>query len=426
MNKIKIYNPNKVVRGNITLNGSKSISNRVLIIRALCDEKFDIQNLSDSDDSTLLQQLINDNNTTLDAHHAGTTFRFLTAYLALREGVQILTGSSRMKKRPIGDLVEALRSIGADIVYIEEEGFPPLQINAFSQQKINSIKLSTDISSQFVSALLLVAPTLPQGLRIEMQGTMVSKPYINMTINIMREFGVEVYWEGEYLNIASQKYSPKSYFVEADWSSASYIYAIASLVEEAEIDIIGLNKKSFQGDSVIVDIFKNFGVETRFENQKIQVFKSKGTVVNPYFEYNFLDQPDLAQTISVCCAGLGISALFSGLQTLKIKETDRIAALQNELIKFGVVFTKMPSKFSKNSGVEYYMQEGKVLHNSENFIQIETYQDHRMAMAFAPLSVFVPLEIENPDVVSKSYPNFWLDLKKLGFDISIVNERFNN
>jgi len=421
MKKIKIYNSKKVVKGSITLNGSKSISNRVLIIRALCDEGFDIHNLSDSDDTTLLQLLISSHSTTLNAHHAGTTFRFLTAYLALREGVHVLTGSSRMKKRPIGDLVEALRSIGADIVYLEEEGFPPLQINAFSHQKNNCIRLSTDISSQFVSALLLVAPILPQGLRIEMQGNMVSKPYITMTINIMSVFGVEVLWEGDCLNISPQKYTPKSYFVEADWSSASYLYAIASLAEEAEIDIIGLDKNSFQGDSVIVDIFKNFGVETRFENQKLQLVKSKGTVVNPYFEYNFLDQPDLAQTISVCCAGQGINALFSGLQTLKIKETDRIAALQNELIKFGVFFTKMPLKFSKNSGVEYYMQEGKVLQNSEDHILIETYQDHRMAMAFAPLSVFVPLEIENSGVISKSYPNFWMDLQKLGFDITIVN-----
>jgi 3-phosphoshikimate 1-carboxyvinyltransferase len=407
------------VEGTITLSGSKSISNRVLLIRALASGTFNIENLSDSDDTATLEQLLNVTSGLLDAHHAGTTFRFMTAYLALQDGTQVLTGSERMKQRPIKALADALNFLGANIEYMEKDGFPPLKINPPSGTWKNEISLPADISSQFITALLLIGPQLPDGLKIHLTGEIVSVPYIEMTIDIMSYFGVKTSWEGQTLSVAHQSYIPKDYFVEADWSAASYYYVIAGLAASADIKLKGLKSNSIQGDSAIAEIGKKFGIETVFEENKVQVIKRSEVNVPPLFEYNFVRVPDIAQSISVLCAGLGVKGLLSGLQTLRIKETDRIAALQTEHSKTGVSFYKMPAGFSKKTKVEYYMQEGRSSVTKDNIPQIDTYSDHRMAMAFAPISLLFPLSINDPMVVTKSYPRYWEDLKSLGFKMQM-------
>jgi len=418
MKSINVSSDTKSIKGIIRLDGSKSISNRVLLIRALCEDYFDINHLSSSDDTVTMNKLLNSAEEIFDAHHAGTTFRFLTAYFATKPGEQILTGSDRMKQRPIKALVDALRYLGASIEYLEEEGYPPLKILAPSENWKNHITLSADISSQYITALLLIAPSLPDGLTIELLGKIVSRPYIEMTIGILKHFGVVVNWKGQTIQVKAQKYIAKSYTVEADWSAASYYYEIAAFSETAEIELQGLYKDSLQGDSAIVQLGSLLGLHTEFSEQGILIRKDKTTVFPPYLEYDFLNVPDITQSISVLCGGIGSSVLYSGLQTLLIKETDRVAALKKEHAKMGVVFSKMPTKFSAKSGVEYYMQEGvsKVEHGY--IPSIDTYKDHRMAMAFAPLGLLFELSINDPMVVSKSYPAYWDDLSSLGFHIS--------
>lgn len=418
MGKIRITKNNKNTIGSIILSGSKSISNRVLIIKALCDDPFEITNLSDSDDTKTLQRLLNSDSYELDAHHAGTTFRFLTSYLGVRDGENILTGSDRMQERPIKALSEALIQMGADITYLKNNGYPPLKIGSPLKELESSIKLPADISSQYISALLLVAPTLPQGLKINLIGEIVSLPYLEMTLRIMEYFGVEHSWENQSIIVPHQKYQARDFYVEADWSAASYYYIIAALSDKVDITLRGLNKESLQGDSAIAKIGTSFGVKTEFRNKEIRLTKSKEKAID-YFEYDFIKCPDIAQSVSTMAAGLGISGLFSGLQTLRIKETDRIAALQTELAKVQVYLSKLPEKFSKNSGIEYFMQEGSITESDLPPI-FATYKDHRMAMAFGPLSILLPIEIEEHMVVSKSYPNYWSDLEKLGFQIEVV------
>ena len=403
------------LKGEIHLSGSKSISNRVLLIKALCGRPFEIFNLSDSDDTVTMHKLLNGVDENYDAHHAGTTFRFLTAYLATQDGIQFLTGSERMKQRPVKALVDALNYLGANITYTENEGYPPLKIGSPSADWKKEITLSADISSQYITALLLIAPILKDGLKIHLKGNIVSKPYIEMTINIMNYFGVSVLWDQNTLEISQQKYKEKDFHVEADWSAASYYYTIAGFCKNAELTLHGLHKFSLQGDSAIVEIGKNFGIETVCGENLIVLKKKEQFSLPKHFEYDFLKVPDLAQSIAVLCAGLGIDSLFTGLQTLKIKETDRIQALQNELRKMNVFFNKMPSKHSKKTGIEYFLLEGKANVNLEYIPSISTYNDHRMAMSFAPLGLIFPIMIENPRVVSKSYPAFWDDIKSLGF-----------
>ncbi|MBT8218810.1 MAG: 3-phosphoshikimate 1-carboxyvinyltransferase [Bacteroidia bacterium] len=420
---IRISRSKKSVEGDIRLAGSKSISNRVLIIRALCDSDFDISGLASSHDTQLMQSLLADADADVyDAGPAGTTFRFLTAYLALKEGTQVLTGSERMKKRPIKVLVEALTKLGAHIEYIGEEGYPPLKIH--SPKAIGNVKkitLPADISSQYISALLMIAPTLPDGLEIELDGEIVSIPYILMTLNIMAYFGIEFKWEDNLISIAAQKYIPRPFTIEADWSAASYYYSIAALADQADIRLRGLFKESTQGDSAIAEIMKKLGVSTIYEKDAIRLQK---TPESPkVLEYDFIKCPDLAQTVIACCGGLGLHGVFTGLQTLRIKETDRIAALQKELKKGKVSFVQLPAKFSSRSGKEYHMIDNSF---EGDEISIKTYEDHRMAMAFAPLSLKVPLVIEEEMVVNKSYPEFWEDLKKLGFKIEVVNENLSH
>jgi len=416
MSKIKITKDNKNTIGSIILSGSKSISNRVLIIQALCDKPFKITNLSDSDDTKTLQKLLKSGAYELDAHHAGTTFRFLTSYLAVREGENILTGSERMQERPIKALSDALIHMGTDISYQKNEGYPPLKIGSPLKELESTIELPADISSQYISSLLLVAPTLPQGLKINLVGEIVSRPYLDMTLRIMEYFGIKHSWEGQSIKIAPQKYKARNFYVEADWSGASYYYIIAALSDNVDLTLRGLNRESMQGDSAISEIATSFGIKTEFRKKEIRITKS-GNKPTEYFEYDFIKCPDIAQSVSTMAAGLGVSGLFSGLQTLRIKETDRIAALQTELAKVQIYLSKLPEKFSKKSSIDYYMQEGDIT-SGDMSPTFATYKDHRMAMSFGPLAILFPIEIEDHMVVTKSYPSYWSDLELLGFRIN--------
>ncbi len=415
MTTYKISKPNRNIVGEITLDGSKSFSNRVLIIKALCETAFPIHNLSTSNDTqTLVKLLSQTDNNTYDCGAAGTTFRFLTAYFALQEGTQILTGSERMKQRPIGKLVNALRALGCDIEYMNTEGYPPLKINSPNALTTNGLIIPADTSSQYISALLLVAPTLPKGLKLTLDGKIVSLPYIKMTLALMEYFGVQHTWKGNTITVEKQSYQPREITVEADWSAASYYYAMAAFADELDLKLNGLFKNSSQGDSVITEIGFHFGVDTVFTEGGIDL-KKTGNPQTEFFEWNFVKCPDIAQTLAVVCAGRNVQGLFTGLETLFIKETDRVAALKNELAKVGVSFVKMPARFSQRTEKQYFMVDGKL--NIETTPTFPTYEDHRMAMAFAPLAMFHEIEIEEPAVVGKSYPQFWEDLKKLGFEI---------
>ncbi len=398
--------------GRIALDGSKSISNRALIIRALSGQDFPIDHLSTSKDTTTMLALLAQDAGTYDTGAAGTTFRFLTAYLALQEGSQILTGSERMKQRPIGVLVDALRQLGAKIEYLEQEGYPPLQIDAPQIGSNRHLKISAGTSSQFISALLLIAPSLPNGLELELEGTIVSRPYIEMTLALMGHFGVRHEWNDAIIRIAPQTYQANSFRVEADWSAASYYYAIAAFAEELDLQLDGLDAQSLQGDSVLVQMMENFGIKSTFNETGVHL--SREGQPKPMFEWDFIRCPDIAQTLAVICGGLGVSGLFSGLETLSIKETDRIAALKQELAKVQVSFARLPDRFAQRSDKTYYMVEGKAQMADPTFA---TYEDHRMAMAFGPLAMYGPINVEEPGVVVKSYPEYWEDLAKLGFKV---------
>ncbi|MEK7257688.1 MAG: 3-phosphoshikimate 1-carboxyvinyltransferase [Bacteroidota bacterium] len=403
------------LQGDIFLDGSKSISNRALIIKALSGEDFEISRLSTSKDTQLMQRLLASAEPVLDAGAAGTTFRFLTAYLALQPQTRILTGSERMKQRPIGVLVDALKKLGADIEYLENEGFPPLKINpSRSLGATNHLAVAAGTSSQYISALLMIAPLLPQGLTLELEGTVVSQPYIELTLQLMAHFGVRHIWEGNLIFIAPQKYQARPFEVEADWSAASYFYSMAALSESCDLRLHGLFENSGQGDAVLPRMMQNLGVQTVFHEKHIHLTKTE-KAPKPLFEWDFLPCPDIAQTLAVTCGGLGVHGVFTGLDTLRIKETDRIAALQNELAKVGVFLSKLPPRFSKKSEREFYMIDGQAIVQDEPVFS--TYEDHRMAMAFTPLAMLGKIKIEHPQVVEKSYPAFWEDLKKLGFEV---------
>lgn len=399
------------LKGTIQLNGSKSISNRVLIIDALCGNQLKIENLSNADDTVFLQKILPSKEAILDAGAGGTTFRFLTAFLATQEGREVvLTGTERMQQRPIKILVDALQQLGADIEYTTNEGLPPLKIKG-KKLKGGKINLPADTSSQFITALLLIAPTLEEGLELELIGTIVSIPYIKMTLKMMEYFGVPSTFEGNTIKVFSGNYQPKSFFVEGDWSAASYFYSIAILADEAEIELQGLTTQQIQGDSVIAAIAKEFGVETTYLNNSAFLKKTKTTHLPNLFKYDYLECPDLAQTVIAFGAALKVEMHCTGLQTLRIKETDRIAALDNELKKLGIASLK---EIDENNWV-LLIQSEKINHSN---VSISTYEDHRMAMSFAPLALPLgSILIEEPNVVTKSYPLFWNDLEKLGFTI---------
>jgi len=404
----RITKKDKLLKGSIHLTASKSISNRVLIIRALCDEPFEIQNLASANDTILLEKLLNTFPGILNAEDAGTAFRFLTAYLSQKPGQWFLTGTDRMKERPIGILADALRKIGAEISYDEKENFPPLKI---SGKKLNggSVEMDGSTSSQFISALLLIAPTLGNGLTIKLTGEISSRPYIDMTLKLMNEFGVIHTWNENVLSVKQQKYVSKNILIESDWSAASYWYEMAALSDNVDLTLTGLDKNSSQGDAVIAEMMKQFGVVTSFSNDGIRL--SKTSVILPQkFSYDFQSCRDLVQTMAVTCVALGVKAEFRGVKNLRIKETDRLLAMQSEFRKVGS--TSIISDF----GFEILDSQ---LRTPDS--KLQTYIDHRMAMSFAPLAIKLgEVEIENPVVVKKSYPEFWNDLKSVGFEIEKI------
>lgn len=412
------YNLSKTdrnIKGTLSLTGSKSISNRALLIQALCEEPFEIKRLAAANDTELMQALIQSKDEVRDAGPAGTTFRFLTAYLSLQGGTQILTGTERMKQRPIGVLVDALRSLGANIEYIENEGYPPLRIGeAADLGKNNKLSISAGTSSQYISALLMIAPVLPNGLELTLEGNIVSRSYIEMTLGLMKHFGVTAEWEENTVKVPPQKYQAREFTVEADWSAASYHYALAAFADELDLQLDGLFAESTQGDAALVPIMEQFGIQSTFNETGVRLTKS-GKTLPLMFEWDFILCPDIAQTMAVVCAGLGIQGLFSGLETLSIKETDRINALQVELGKVQSYFSKLPLRFSPGSQKQFYMVEGKA--DLTTLPTFDTYEDHRMAMAFAPFAMFGTILINEPMVVEKSYPHFYEDLEFLGFTV---------
>jgi 3-phosphoshikimate 1-carboxyvinyltransferase len=391
-----------IIKVRIDLPSSKSISNRALILDALAYSPYDIENISECDDTQVLVNALDSNKTTFDIGAAGTTMRFLTAFLSKTVGEWVITGSERMKQRPIKLLVDGLNNLGARIEYIEKEGFPPLRIYG-SALMGGEILLNGSVSSQYISALMMIAPSMQNGLKIILDGNVISRPYINMTIQMMKEYGVTVEFEDNIISIKPQEYQPIPYKVESDWSAASYWYEILALVGKGGIQLRGLRRDSYQGDSKVAELFMQLGVETTYLSDGILLTPNE-SIITPLMEYDFTDQPDLAQTFVVTCCLKGIPFYFSGLQSLKIKETDRIAALINELRKLGYVITE-PGKGMLAWEDERCESAGNVC--------IATYDDHRMAMAFAPVALLRPISIENPEVVSKSYPNFWEDIEKI-------------
>ena len=384
---------------------SKSISNRALILNALSGNQSIVSNLSSARDTQLMMRLVNSKDHVIDVMDAGTTMRFLTAYFAITGQHKTLTGTERMKQRPIALLVNALRLVGVTINYLENEGFPPHEILTFKPTHVSTITIPGNISSQYISALMMVGPLLPEGLTIQLDGKVGSRPYIQMTAELMSKFGISCDFTGQIIQVPNGKYKSVSYTVEADWSAASYWFAFTALAEKAAIILPNISSASLQGDRVIVEIMEKLGVKTRFENNQALLSKSNHATS---LEWDFTDCPDLAQTVLPVCACKGVSGKFTGLESLRIKESDRIAALQTELGKIGTKITE------ETTGV-WQLTPGHDGSNSS--IQIDTYHDHRMAMGLAPLATLMDLEIKVPEVVNKSYPGFWDDMKSVGFEL---------
>jgi len=425
-NNITVSRNNKIVNATIQLTGSKSECNRALVIEALSKGKVKVTNISDAADAVTLAgilrtvassqlsvtcenllQTTNNGPQTTDIGPAGTAMRFLTAYFTLQNGEVLLTGTERMKQRPIGILVDALRTLGANISYAENDGYPPLQIKGSFEQLTDNITIKGDISSQYITALLLIANTLPKGLNLYIDGELTSRPYVEMTLSMLQQAGIQHQWTDNVISIAPQDFRETSIWVEPDWSAASYWYAVAALADEAELFLPGLTSYSLQGDSVITELMANFGITSQFKDGGVHLKKEPKPIIRKIFDLKSC--PDLAQTLIVVCAALGHDATFTGLETLKIKETDRIAALQNELVKMGVRLTEKGLVYKLDCSHKFIPEH----------ITIKTYEDHRMAMAFAPLALVIPqVEIEEAEVVNKSYPAFWQDFEKAGFIVS--------
>ncbi len=407
MKKIMLASgPDKPHDTTIQLSSSKSESNRALIIKALSKQPIKLHNVSDARDSQTMMRLLASKDKELDVLDAGTTMRFLTAYLAITGENHTITGTERMQQRPIKILVDALKELGTQIEYLKNEGFPPLRISRIAAQKSKHLKVQGNISSQYISALLMIAPTLPEGLTVELVGEVFSRPYIEMTLGLMKQFGVEHQWKENLITIAPQEYTSGEYTIESDWSGASYWLSMAALSKNNTIRLKGLRENSYQGDIRIREIMHGLGLTTRFEADELVIEKS--TTVAP-MAIDFRTCPDLAQTVMVAAAGLKTGLQMTGLESLRIKETDRIAAMQTELAKFGIKLTEETPGF-------WEMERSEKL--PEGPVTIRTYEDHRMAMAFAPLAQLVPLEIEEPDVVKKSYPGFWDDCRKYGLKVT--------
>ena len=394
------------IRKSIAITGSKSETNRSLLLQALFPN-IKIENLSNSDDGEVMQKGLTKSTGVVDIHHAGTAMRFLTAYFASQEGKRVvLTGSQRMQERPIKVLVKALQSLGADIQYEKTAGYPPLRITGKKLEK-SQVSLPANISSQYISALLLIAPSLENGLELELIGKITSIPYIKMTLALLEQIGVQTSFEGNKISIApKQAVADTTLVVESDWSSASYFYSIVAMCEVGtEIQLSSYKQSSLQGDSILAKIYNDFGVETTFSKNTI-LLKKTTEVKSEYLKYDLSNAPDIAQTIAVTCLGLGVGCHLTGLHTLPIKETDRLAALQTELGKFGATVDIDSESLT--------LQPHS---NLKGEVAVDTYNDHRMAMAFGPLALKVDFVVNDAEVVSKSYPDFWNDLKTLGFGI---------
>ena len=405
-------------KAKVKITGSKSETNRLLLLQALYPNLV-LDNTSNSDDSEVMLQALQNsqlptpNSQLVDVHHAGTAMRFLTSFFAIQEGKEVvLTGSSRMKERPIKILVDALNQLGAEISYEENEGFPPIRIKGKKLTQ-NKVSLPANVSSQYISALLLIAPKLENGLELTLEGEITSVPYIKMTLTLLNEIGVKTSFVGNKITVChAELVSASQLTVESDWSSASYWYSIVALSEIGiQISLSSYKENSLQGDSALVEIYQDFGVETTFNSDnsitisKERIHNSQLTTHNSQLN----NSPDIAQTIAVTCFGLGMGCDLTGLHTLKIKETDRLEALKMELTKLGAEISVTNDSL--------YLKSSSAIKEK---ISISTYQDHRMAMAFAPLALKVPIIIENAEVVSKSYPSFWEDLKSVGFDVNEI------
>jgi 3-phosphoshikimate 1-carboxyvinyltransferase len=390
----------------IAVTGSKSETNRLLLLQALFPT-IALVNTSNSDDSEVMQMALNGAEEVIDIHHAGTAMRFLTAYFAVQENRTVtLTGSSRMQERPIKILVEALEQLGAEISYLKVVGYPPIQIKG---QKITKSKvtMAADVSSQYISALLLVASRLENGIELTLEGEITSVPYIKMTLALLNDLDIQTSFVGNKITvIPKQDVLPKVITVESDWSSASYFFSLVALSDSASITLSSYKENSLQGDSALVEIYKQMGVDSRFENNSLIL--TKNTNFKPKtLNLDLNNTPDIAQTIVVTCLGLGIACHLTGLHTLKIKETDRLEALKVELTKLGASISVTNDSLTLEAS-----------YSINSNIKIATYNDHRMAMAFAPLALKLPIIIENAEVVSKSYPDFWEDMKTLGYKVS--------
>ena len=405
---LKLDHKSKNCFGSITITGSKSESNRLLILKALYPD-LEISNLSNSDDTQVTQKALNNNESIVDIHHAGTAMRFLTAFFSVKPNSKVvLTGSSRMQDRPIELLVEALQSLGAEIEYVNKKGFPPLKITG-KKTDVSQVSLPANISSQYISALMLIAPSLENGLEIDLIGETTSIPYIKMTQTLLENLGFKTFFNHNKIKISpADKITLKQWTVESDWSSASYFYSVVAIANTSEITLKSYYSESLQGDSDLVQIYKKIGVTTVFNNGSIILSKTPNFALPEVLDLDLRNTPDLAQTIAVSCFGLGVDCNLIGLHTLKIKETDRLEALKIELEKLGAMIS------ITNDSLELRFS-GVINQN----ISIDTYNDHRMAMAFAPLGIKVPIVINNSEVVSKSYPGFWEDFKSIDFQYDI-------
>ncbi|MDG5799213.1 3-phosphoshikimate 1-carboxyvinyltransferase [Marinilabiliaceae bacterium ANBcel2] len=410
MDKFEIQAPDRFKFAEIDLPSSKSISNRLLILNALSYSPYPVKNLSDSDDTKALIDVLTSNSNSFDVGAGGTTMRFLTAYLSKIVGEWYITGSERMKQRPVNVLIDALNSLGAKIEYVEKEGYPPLKIFG-SALKGGEIEMKGDVSSQYISALLMIAPYMEDGLTLHLKGEITSRPYIDLTLKLMEQFGIKCSWKGGSIFVPAGGYIPVSSKVEGDWSAASYWYQAVSFATPGDSVVLkGLKRHSWQGDSVVREIYNSFGVTTEFSKRGLKIVNSGNRVKK--FSYNFINEPDLAQTVAVTAAFLGIPFNFKGLHTLTIKETNRIEALITELQKFGFIV--------KSNGVDNLYWEGERCEPIED-ITVSTYKDHRMAMSFGMASLITKkLKLEDPSVVNKSYRQYWDDLLKIGFTIDTI------
>lgn len=404
-NAIILHKKSEIENVTIQLPSSKSESNRALIINSFAKGK--LGNLSEARDTQTMLRLLKEGEKELNVLDAGTTMRFLAAYCALTNQNKILTGTPRMCERPISILVDALRNLGANIKYLNNDGFPPLETFGFQEQKIHQISIRGDVSSQYISAIMMVAPILPNGLTIILEGKVASKPYILMTLELMKKFGaLAEFTTDNQIIIKPSTYQAAEFSVESDWSGASYWFSFVALAQKAEVLLTGLKPDSLQGDHKIMEIMRPLGVKSEFTSEGL--FLSKISRENK-FSYDFSNCPDLAQTVAVVCAAKGINAEFTGLESLKIKETDRIVALQNELKKIG-------ASLIETDAVKWTVAPVKDIQHITDTVSIKTYDDHRMAMAFAPLACSMDIEIQHPSVVDKSYPSFWNHMEKAGFE----------